>query len=43
MSEKRRDSRGRILHNGEMQMSDGTAKRPIWFSAGGCNQDSNST
>ena len=23
MSEKRRDSRGRILHNGEMQMSDG--------------------
>ena len=23
MSEKRRDSRGRILHNGEMHMSDG--------------------
>lgn len=23
MSEKRRDSRGRILHNGEMQISDG--------------------
>ena len=23
MSEKRRDHRGRILHNGEMQLSDG--------------------
>ena len=23
MSEKRRDNRGRILHNGEMQMPDG--------------------
>ncbi len=23
MSEKRRDKRGRILHNGEMQMPDG--------------------
>ena len=32
MSEKRRDSRGRILHNGEMQMSDGRYRyRSIWI------------